>query len=81
MALRERRLLRKVRATLKVTDHDMLANPLTKHAVSQFIFDHFMKTGEIVLQDRMLFRKARKVAEFDEHDLSSLWCGPLQTLD
>ena len=75
MALRERRLLQKVRCTLKVTDRDMLANPLTKHVAYQFVFDHFMKTGELVLQDRMLFRKARKVADFDETDLVSLWCG------
>ena len=67
---------------MKVTDRDMLANPLTKHVAYQFVFDHFMKTGELVLHDRILFRKARKVADFDETDLVSLWCGThLETLD
>ena len=72
-ALRQRRLMSKVRATVKVTDPDMVANPLTKAVRSQHVFDHFMATGCLEFKDRMLYRTSRQVASLGDVELDSLW--------
>ena len=72
-ALRQRRLQQKVRATLKITDGDMLANPLTKVVAQQHVFHHFLATGMLEFRDEITYRTSRHVAEFGDHELESLW--------
>ena len=73
MALRERRLKMKTRATLKLTDRDMPANPLTKQIVKQHVFDELIRSGTLEFQDMIEYRKSRRVEDFTEKELEGFW--------
>ncbi len=75
MALREKRMLGKVRCMLKVTDPDMPANPLTKHNTTQPIFNGMMESGELHFNGSLLYRKSKIVKDFKEKDLLNVDSG------
>ena len=80
-AIRQRRLMRKVRATLKVTDRDMVANPLTKSVVKQHVFDCLLDHGRLEFQDKVLYRTSRQVADLGDTELDDSFVCPLHGLD
>ena len=68
--------MNKVRATVKVTDHDMLANPLTKACRTQKVFNDFLAYGLLKFDEHMLYRTSRHVASLGDVELESLWTFP-----
>ena len=71
----------KVRATVNITDRDMVANPLTKHISRQCVFDNLLATGELYFQDAIYYRKSRDLDPMGDCDLDSLWSKQLHTMD
>ena len=78
-AIRQRRLMMKVRATIKVTDHDMAANPLTKPISKQHVFDCLLDDGFLSFHDRIFYRTSREIALLGDAELDSLWCSTTST--
>ena len=72
-AIRQRRLMMKVRATLKVTDHDMAANPLTKPISKQHVFDELLDSGFLSFHDLIFYRTSREIATLGDAEFESLW--------
>ena len=73
--------MQKVRATLKVTDRDMAANPLTKSVARQHVFDCLLDTGRLELQDKVQYRTSRRVGELGDAELDCLLANTLHGLD
>jgi hypothetical protein len=80
-AIRQRRLMGKVRATVKITDRDMVANPLTKQITRQWVFDNLLATGELDFQDTIYYRKSRDIDPMGDCDMDSLWSKQLHAMD
>ena len=71
----------KVRATVNITDRDMVANPLTKQISRQWVFDNLLATGELYFQDTIYYRKSRDLDPMGDCDLDSLWSKQLHAMD